>query len=80
MARLNTPAGTYVFVDAFSQCAIGLTGRLPAGVGIDEPTPPPGTYVAVNGEWSRRCALGTDGTLTCWGPEASPPPAGTFTA
>jgi len=63
------------------QCAIRTDGTLACWPsGIDEPTPPPGTYVAVNGEWSRRCALGTDGTLTCWGPEASPPLAGTFTA
>jgi hypothetical protein len=80
--RLSPPTGAYVSVDAFGQCAIRTDGTLACwGSGGREPTPPPGTYVAVSGGWGGPCAIRTDGALTCWGPESGPPPpAGRYTA
>jgi hypothetical protein len=80
--RLSPPTGAYASVDAFGQCAVRIDGALACwGTGGTEPTPPPGTYLAVSGTWSGPCAIRTDGTLTCWGPDAGPlPPAGSYTA
>jgi len=66
-------------------CAIRSDGALRCwgDNGVNQATPPSGTYVSVAAGYSHSCAVATNGTLSCWGtsgPDTEIAPAGTFTS